>query len=164
MDDLLKLASELVANDTYKTEGYNTESKPDGEYHVAITSVDLKETTEKGTEWFAFVLTVLDGEYTTQKFYVNLFLTEKTAKGTLSKIMNLDKAKVEGGLKFTMPSRFNFIVNQLSFLTDEKFKALNKNDSNIHYKDWIKEIQKVQIQVGQLKNFLIQLVETQRQL
>lgn len=111
---------------------------------------------QKLLEWFNILLGV-----TRPNFYN---LKHRNDFHILSKIMNLDKAKVEGGLKFTMPSRFNFIVNQLSFLTDEKFKALNKNDSNIHYKDWIKEIQKVQIQVGQLKNFLIQLVETQRQL
>lgn len=88
MDDLLTLASELVANDSYKTEGYSTESKPDGDYTVVIDNIKLK-TSEKGTEWFAFTLNVLDGEYANEKFYVNLFLTEKTVKGTLSKIMNL---------------------------------------------------------------------------
>ncbi len=88
MDDLLKLASELVANDSYKNEGYATENKPDGDYTVVVEKVSLKQS-DNGTEWFAFVLNVVDGEFANEKFYVNLFLTEKTAKSTLSKIMNL---------------------------------------------------------------------------
>lgn len=89
MEDLLVLAAELAENNNYKKADYQEEQKPDGIYEVNVDSIKLKESSNTGTRWFSFVLSVLDGEFVGEKFYVSLFLTEKTTKGTLSKIMNL---------------------------------------------------------------------------
>lgn len=89
MDNLLMLAGELVENNNYQKDNFQEETKPDGDYEVIIESIKLKESDSTGTEWFALVLKVIDGDYIEEKFYVNLFLTEKTVKATLSKIMRL---------------------------------------------------------------------------
>lgn len=89
MDDLLMLAGELVENNNYQKDNFQEETKPDGDYEVVIESIKLKQSESTGTEWFGFTLKVVDGEFIEEKFYVNLFLTEKTIKATLSKIMRL---------------------------------------------------------------------------
>lgn len=89
MDNLLMLAGELVENNNYQKDNFQEETKPDGDYEVIIESIKLKESDSTGTEWFALVLKVIGGDYIEEKFYVNLFLTEKTVKATLSKIMRL---------------------------------------------------------------------------
>ena len=73
MDNLLMLAGELVENNNYKNDNFQEEQKPDGEYEVVLESVKLKVSDTTGTEWFAFILKVIDGEYIEEKFYVNLF-------------------------------------------------------------------------------------------
>lgn len=89
MEDLLSMASELVENNNYKNVNNFEEKKPDGEYEVLLESISLKESEQTGTEWFNIVAKVLSGEYAEEKFYIKLFLTEKTTKTTLSKIMTL---------------------------------------------------------------------------
>lgn len=89
MDNLLMLAGELVENNNFKNDNFQEEQKPDGDYEVFIESIKLKVSDSTGTEWFALVLKVIEGEYIEEKFYVNLFLTEKTIKSTLSKVMRL---------------------------------------------------------------------------
>lgn len=89
MDNLLMLAGELVENNNYQKDNFQEETKPDGDYEVIVESIKLKESDSTGTEWFALVLKVIDGDYIEEKFYVNLYLTEKTIKATLSKIMRL---------------------------------------------------------------------------
>jgi len=89
MDDLLTLASELIEGDAYQKDDFAEETKPDGTYATIIEDVDLKVSAEKGTEWFAFKNKVTEGDYAGEDFRVNLFLTEKTVKRSLSKIMRL---------------------------------------------------------------------------
>lgn len=90
MNDLLTLASELAENNNYKTADNNyEEKKPDGTYDVLIESIKLRESESTGTQWFNIVAKVLSGDYVEEKFYVSYFLTEKTIKRTLSKLMNL---------------------------------------------------------------------------
>lgn len=89
MDNLLVLAGELVENNNFKTDDFQEETKPDGVYETIIESIKAKVSEEKGTEWFAFSLKVTDGDYIEEKFNVNLFLTEKSIKITLKKIMRL---------------------------------------------------------------------------
>jgi len=90
MDDLLMLASELAENNNYKTADNNyEEKKPDGLYSVLIESIKLRTSESTGTQWFNIVAKVLDGDYVEEKFYVSYFLTEKTVKRTLSKLMKL---------------------------------------------------------------------------
>ncbi len=92
MDDILALASELVENNNYKNDSFQEETKPDGVYSVILESAKLKVSPTKGTEWFALDCKVIDGEYIEESFNVNLFLTEKTVKGSLSKLMRLISA------------------------------------------------------------------------
>lgn len=87
MKDLLNLASELMANDAYKSNDY-VERKPDGVYLVNIDSIELR-TSQKGNQWFKFKTTILDGEYAEQHFNVDWFLTEKTMERTIKDIMKL---------------------------------------------------------------------------
>lgn len=90
MDDLLMLASELAENNNYKTADNNyEEKKPDGVYSVLIESIKLRTSESTGTQWYSIVAKVLDGDYVEEKFYVSYFLTEKTVKRTLSKLMKL---------------------------------------------------------------------------
>lgn len=87
MKDLLNLASELMANDAYKSNDY-VERKPDGVYLVNLDSIELR-TSQKGNQWFKFKTTILDGEYAEQHFTVDWFLTEKTMERTIKDIMKL---------------------------------------------------------------------------
>lgn len=118
MDDLLMLAGELLENNNYKNDNNYEEKKPDGDYNVVIESVTLKQSENTGTEWFNIVTKVIDGEYAEDKFYISLFLTEKTTKSTLSKLMKLidacgfeldlamfnNKTTIEEGLQNTVGS------------------------------------------------------------
>ena len=87
MKDLLNLASELMANDAYKSNDY-VERKPDGAYLVNLDSIELR-TSQKGNQWFKFKTTILDGEYAEQHFTIDWFLTEKTMERTIKDIMRL---------------------------------------------------------------------------
>lgn len=90
MDDLLTLASELAENNNYKTaDNTYEEKKPDGLYSVLIESIKLRTSESTGTQWFNIVAKVLEGDYVEEKFYVSYFLTEKTVKRTLAKLMKL---------------------------------------------------------------------------
>ena len=89
MDDLLSLANDLVENNNYKNDNNFEEKKPDGDYEVLIESISLKESETTGTQWFSIVAKVLSGDYINENFYISLFLTEKTIKTTLSKLMRL---------------------------------------------------------------------------
>ena len=90
MDDLLMLASELAENNNYKTADNNyEEKKPDGVYSVLIERIKLRTSESTGTQWYSIVAKVLEGDYVEEKFYVSYFLTEKTVKRTLSKLMKL---------------------------------------------------------------------------
>ena len=90
MDDLLMLASELAENNNYKTADNNYEEKrPDGVQSVLIESIKLRTSESTGTQWYSIVAKVLEGDYVEEKFYVSYFLTEKTVKRTLSKLMKL---------------------------------------------------------------------------
>lgn len=88
MDDLLNLAGQLIENNNYKNNTYE-ENKPDGEYSVVIQDIKLKESQTTGTEWYNITAKVLEGDYVDECFFINLFLTEKTIRGTLSKLMSL---------------------------------------------------------------------------
>ena len=67
MDDLLSLANDLVENNNYKNDNNFEEKKHDGDYEAKV----------------------LSGDYINENFYISLFLTEKTIKTTLSKLMRL---------------------------------------------------------------------------
>lgn len=87
MEDLLKIANELMENDNYKKQGA-FEEVPDGNYLANLDKVELRES-QSGNQYFSFTNTVLDGEFTERKIFINMFLTEKTIKRTFSSIMNL---------------------------------------------------------------------------
>ena len=89
MDDLLSLANGLIENNNFKNDNNYEEKKPDGDYDVVIKNIKLKTSDNTGTQWFSIVVDVVEGEYANQSFYISLFLTEKTLKGTLAKIMQL---------------------------------------------------------------------------
>ena len=89
MDELLMIAGELVENNNFKKDDFQQENKPDGQYEVVLEKATLKQSETTGTEWFALVLKIIEGDYIEEKFYVNLFLTEKTIKATLKKVMRL---------------------------------------------------------------------------
>jgi len=88
MEELLNLATELMKDDNYKKNTYE-DNKPDGDYLVNIDKIELKTSAEKGTQWFSFTTTIIDGDFIEQKIFINLYLTEKTLKRTITSIMNL---------------------------------------------------------------------------
>lgn len=87
MEDLLKIANELMENDNYK-KGNTFEELPDGTYLCSLEKVELRES-QSGNQYFSFTNVIIDGDYTERKLFVNMFLTEKTIKRTFSSIMNL---------------------------------------------------------------------------
>lgn len=89
MDDLLLLAGELTENNNFKKDDFQEENKPDGHYNVILEKATLNVSDSTGTEWFRLTLKIIDGDYVEEKFYVNLFLTDKTVKRTLKIIMRL---------------------------------------------------------------------------
>lgn len=88
-EDLLTLASELIENNNYKNDTYASDNRPDGDYRVVLKQAEFKEKEETGTTWFALTFDILTADYVGEKFFVNLFLTEKTTKRTLTTIMRL---------------------------------------------------------------------------
>lgn len=93
MNELLSLASELATNNNYRQTNNNyEEKKPDGAYDVILEEISLQQSGQTGTEWFRIVAKVAAGDYTGEKFYIKLFLTDKTIKTTLGKIMSLIEA------------------------------------------------------------------------
>ncbi len=87
MEDLLKIANELMENDNYKKE-VSYEELPDGDYVVNIDKIEYK-VNDKGTPWINFATTVTEGEYTERKLFFSYFLTEKTVKRSISALMNV---------------------------------------------------------------------------
>jgi hypothetical protein len=129
MDDLLMLAGELAENNNFKNDNFQEDTKPDGDYAVVLESLKLKTSDSTGTEWFGLVLKVIEGDYIEEKFYVNLFLTEKTIKRTLTILMRL-LASMGYEVDVTMFSDKNTIVDGLQPLVGEQTilsKTTSKN-------------------------------------
>lgn len=63
-------------------------------------------------------------------------------------------------MKIKFPESLKGTVNQYSFLVEEKFKIANKAElKNCHYKEWLKDIQKLQIQIIQFKKALLDFLD-----
>lgn len=127
MKDLLNLASELMANDAYKSNDY-VERKPDGKYPVNIDSIELK-TSQKGTQWFRFKTTILDGEYAEQHFSVDWFLTEKTMERTIKDIMRLITS-CGFELSTEMFSSYETLEKCLQSLVNQQVELTKKTSKN----------------------------------
>lgn len=62
--------------------------------------------------------------------------------------------------KIKFPESLKGTVNQYSFLVEEKFKIANKAElKNCHYREWLKDIQKLQIQIIQFKKSLLDFLD-----
>lgn len=118
IDNLFMIASELIENNNYEKDTFQNETKPDGEYSVVIESIKLKQSESTGTQWFDFVLKVIDGEYIEEKFYVKLYLSEKTIQSSIAKIMRLIKS-VGYQLDREMFNNLETILNSLQPLVGE---------------------------------------------
>lgn len=63
-------------------------------------------------------------------------------------------------VKVKFPESLKGIVNQYSFLVEDKFRMANKTElKNCHYKEWLKDIQKIQIQIIQFKKGLLDYLD-----
>lgn len=130
MDDLLLLAAELAENNNFKNDTYNNEdTKPDGEYLVVLESIKLRMSETTGTEWFSLVLKVIEGDYIGEKFYVNLFLTEKTVKRTLTILMRL-LSSMGYEIDVTMFNDKNTIVESFQSLVGEQTILVKQTSKN----------------------------------
>lgn len=69
-------------------------------------------------------------------------------------------AWMHANTKARFPEKFSFILNENSFMSEERYKTIGKNVPNSHYKDWVKESQKIQIQISQFKRALLDFVES----
>lgn len=62
--------------------------------------------------------------------------------------------------KIKFPETLKGTVNQYSFLVEEKFRIAHKTDlKNCHYREWLKDIQKIQIQIIQFKKSLLDFID-----
>lgn len=62
--------------------------------------------------------------------------------------------------KYKFPESLKGTVNQYSFLSEDKFKMANKAElKNCHHKEWLKDIQKLQIQIIQFKKGLLDFLD-----
>lgn len=58
--------------------------------------------------------------------------------------------------KYKFPDQLVVGVNEYSFLSEDKFKSHNQGELQYyHYKDWLKEMQKIHIQISQYKKSLL---------
>lgn len=63
-------------------------------------------------------------------------------------------------LKYKFPELLAAEINEYSFLSEENFKMKNKNNMPYyHYKEWLTEIQEIQIQVNLYKKTLLSFIE-----
>ena len=73
----------------------DTEAKPNGWYHVAVSDVEVKKAGEKaknpGAEYWQYELTIQSGELTGRKFWTNANLMPN-ALFTLKGMMTIAKA------------------------------------------------------------------------
>lgn len=88
MDDLLKMASELMENDNYKNSSGDYPTIPDGDYASNIDKIEFR-TSSKGTEYINITVTIVDGDFTGQKMFIPFYLSEKALKPSLSRLMTL---------------------------------------------------------------------------
>lgn len=133
MDELFMLAGELLEDDKYKKDDVY-DNIPDGEYDVVLEGITLKKSAEKGTEWFSIRVKVLNGDYVNRKEFINLFLTEKTVKRTLSTIMKLIDA-LGYEVDISVFEDKNTIINAISEMIGETViyvKTTSKNDFVTH--------------------------------
>lgn len=124
MEDLLNLASELMKDDNYKKSSF--EELPDGEYLVNIDKIELREN-DKGTQWISFTNTVIDGDFSERKMFINMFLTEKTIKRTISAIMNIITS-FGYELDTSMFADFNTLVECLQTLINKQANVTKKTN------------------------------------
>jgi predicted phosphodiesterase len=105
---------------------------------------NLKELKIKTNEWLKYIL-----------YATNPQITEKEIDSFLVK-------KVLGfkDSQYKFPEVLAASVNENSFLSFEKFKLANAGNLNLyHYKDWLTELQKIQIQLSQYKKGLLEFTE-----
>lgn len=132
MEDLLKLATDLMKDDNYKKE-VSYEELPDGDYTVNIDKIELRSN-DKGTQWIGFTNTVLDGDYSERKMFINMFLTEKTVKRTITAIMNIITS-FGYELDPTMFADFDTLVECLQTLVNQTAYVEKKtNGEFVNYK------------------------------
>ncbi len=75
-------------------------------------------------------------------------------------VIGFDKWMLKNSVKGKFPESLNFQVHETSFMSEEKFRMFHKNSSQYsHYKEWIRECQKIQIQISQYKRALLEFVD-----
>jgi hypothetical protein len=109
---------------------------------------NIKELNKKIKEWLLPLYFHKNTEIDNENY--DLFLIKRS--------LNFSEIKIK------TPDLLNASVNEYSFLTEEKYRQFNKAAlQHFHYKEWLKDIQKIQIQLIQYKkNFLDFLDETNK--
>lgn len=131
MEDLLSLATELMKDDNYK-KGNSFEEVPDGDYICNIDKIELRES-QNGNQYFSFTNTILEGDLTERKIFVNMFLSEKTIKRTFTNLMNLITS-CGYDLDPTMFSDFDTLLECLQSLVDTRIEVHKKtNGEYVNY-------------------------------
>lgn len=109
-----------------------------------IHNDNLKELKAKENEWLKHLL-----------YATNPHITDKEIDTYLVK-------KVIGFNDITckFPESLSVGVNEYSFISEEKFKNYNQGELQYyHFKDWLKELQKVQLQVSNYKKSLLEFCD-----
>lgn len=117
-------------------------------------TLNLKELKMKVNNWFKLFLYDLNPKV--NKENIDFYTTIKVSGLYDFKIIQEGKAD----LKYKFPELLAAAVNENSFLDENSYQQKNKNNLQYHhYKEWLKEIQKIQIQISQYKKFLLAYCE-----
>lgn len=78
----------------------------------------------------------------------------------LSGILDMKVCNEKEEIKYKFPELIAAAINESSFLDEKTYMATNKNNLQYyHYKEWLKELQKIQIQISHYKKLLLQFCE-----
>lgn len=113
--------------------------------------LNLKDLKKTINNWLKLFVYDLNNEINAQE--IDYFIVLK-----LSGILDF---KLEGNRlfdgKYKFPEKLAAAINDNSFLPEDSYKNANKNNLQYyHYKEWIKEIQKIQSQINNLRKILIE--------
>lgn len=89
MDDLLKIASDVMETFNPETDSADDYEKlPDDEYNCLLEEVTNKQN-EKGTVWISFKFSISDGKYANRIIFVNYYFTEKTTERSIKSLIKV---------------------------------------------------------------------------
>ena len=119
--------------------------------YQTIHDNNLRKLKNQTNEWLKLFVYALKPEVSAQD--IDFFLTKKIT-GIMDMMSALPGKTNEPKYKF--PEMLAASVSPHSFLEETQYNSQNKNNVPYHhYKEWLKELQKIQIQISQFKRTLL---------